>query len=142
MYGILFSAAFCIVAGLAILCGALKGRKYKWQYSLSRLIVVVISVVASAILASVISNAIIGMVVVMLLDGGVLNNVAGINLGELVNSLESGVLTVKALGSMIVSPLPFLKIGQYKVRKESLELFLKKHEGKDLTDPFHVKELN
>lgn len=38
--------------------------------------------------------------------------------------------------------LPFLKIGQYKVRKESLELFLKKHEGKDLTDPFHVKELN
>ena len=38
--------------------------------------------------------------------------------------------------------LPFLKIGQYKVRKQSLELFLKRYEGKDLTDPFDVKELN
>lgn len=38
--------------------------------------------------------------------------------------------------------LPFLKIGQYKVRKQSLELFLQKYEGKDLTDPFDVKELN
>lgn len=38
--------------------------------------------------------------------------------------------------------LPFLKIGQYKVRKQSLELFLERYEGKDLTDPFDVKELN
>ena len=38
--------------------------------------------------------------------------------------------------------LPFLKIGQYKVRKQSLELFLERCEGKDLTDPFDVKELN
>lgn len=38
--------------------------------------------------------------------------------------------------------LPFLKIGQYKVRKQSLDLFLERYEGKDLTDPFDVKELN
>ena len=38
--------------------------------------------------------------------------------------------------------LPFLKIGQYKVRKQSLELFLERYEGKDLTNPFDVKELN
>ncbi len=38
--------------------------------------------------------------------------------------------------------LPFLKIGQYKVRKQSLELFLETYEGKDLTDPFNIKELN
>ena len=38
--------------------------------------------------------------------------------------------------------LPFLKIGQYKVRKQSLELFLEQYEGTDLTDPFNVKELN
>lgn len=38
--------------------------------------------------------------------------------------------------------LPFLKIGQYKVRKQSLEFFLERYEGKDLTDPFDVKELN
>ena len=38
--------------------------------------------------------------------------------------------------------IPFLKIGQYKVRKQSLELFLETYEGKDLTDPFNIKELN
>lgn len=38
--------------------------------------------------------------------------------------------------------LPFLKIGQYKVRKQSLEQFLEQYEGKYLTDPFNVKELS
>ena len=38
--------------------------------------------------------------------------------------------------------LPFLKLGQYKVRKQSVELFLEKYEGKDVTDPFNVKEMN
>lgn len=38
--------------------------------------------------------------------------------------------------------LPFLKIGQYKVRKQALETFLQTYEGKDLTNPFDVKELN
>lgn len=38
--------------------------------------------------------------------------------------------------------LPFIKLGQYKVRKQALELFLETYEGKDLTDPFNVKELN
>ena len=38
--------------------------------------------------------------------------------------------------------LPFLKLGQYKVRKEALLSFLCKYEGYDLTNPFYVKELN
>lgn len=38
--------------------------------------------------------------------------------------------------------LPFLKLGQYKVRRESLIEFLKCYEGKDLTDPFNIKELD
>lgn len=37
--------------------------------------------------------------------------------------------------------LPFLKIGQYKVRKEALIDFLSRNEGKDLTNPFEIKEL-
>lgn len=37
--------------------------------------------------------------------------------------------------------LPFIKLGSYKVRKESIEKFLKEHEGQDLTDPFNVKGL-
>lgn len=38
--------------------------------------------------------------------------------------------------------LPFLKLGQYKVRRQALIDFLCKYEGYDLTDPFYVKELN
>lgn len=38
--------------------------------------------------------------------------------------------------------LPFLKLGQYKVRKQALIDFLSRYEGKDLTDPFCVKELD
>lgn len=38
--------------------------------------------------------------------------------------------------------LPFLKLGQYKVRKEALIEFLCRYEGKDLTNPFDIKELD
>lgn len=38
--------------------------------------------------------------------------------------------------------LPFLKLGQYKVRKEALADFLSRYEGKDLTNPFQIKELD
>lgn len=37
--------------------------------------------------------------------------------------------------------LPFLKLGSYKVRAETLNEFLKEYEGMDLTDPFKIKEL-
>ncbi len=38
--------------------------------------------------------------------------------------------------------LRFLKLGQFKVRKETLEQFLLQFDGFDLTDPFHVAPLN
>ena len=37
--------------------------------------------------------------------------------------------------------LPFIKLGSYKVRKETLQNFLLTYEGKDITEPFDVKEL-
>lgn len=37
--------------------------------------------------------------------------------------------------------LPFLKLGQYKVRKEALCEFLKTYEGKDITNPEEIKDL-
>ena len=37
--------------------------------------------------------------------------------------------------------LPFLKLGQYKVRKQALNDFLEKYEGKDLTNPYEIKEI-
>ena len=37
--------------------------------------------------------------------------------------------------------LRFIKLGQYKCRKETLEKFLVDHEGQDLTDPENVTAL-
>ena len=37
--------------------------------------------------------------------------------------------------------LPFLKIGQYKCRRSSLEKFLQDYEGKDITNPEYVRDL-
>ena len=37
--------------------------------------------------------------------------------------------------------LPFLKLGQYKCRKETLDKFLADHEGQDVTDPENVRKL-
>ena len=38
--------------------------------------------------------------------------------------------------------LTFIKIGQYKIRHESLIRFLEMYDGFDLTDPFNIKKLN
>lgn len=37
--------------------------------------------------------------------------------------------------------LPAIKLGRIKILKKSLEQFLKNFEGKDLTDPFNVKDM-
>lgn len=37
--------------------------------------------------------------------------------------------------------LRFMKLGNLKCRRESLEEFLSKYDCKDVTDPFNVKEL-
>ena len=37
--------------------------------------------------------------------------------------------------------LPFIKLGTYKVRHETLQEFLAKYENYDLTDPEHIKLL-
>lgn len=37
--------------------------------------------------------------------------------------------------------LKLIKLGRLKCRKSTLEAFLEKYEGMDLTDPFNVKEV-
>ena len=123
MYSLIFSAVFCLAAGLVALLGTLKGRKYKWQYSLSRFIIAAVSVIVSAILVSIIANAIVGMVVLMLIDSGLFDDIGGINVSDIVASLDSGVVTVKALASMIVSPILFIPI--FMLIKAILNLFVK-----------------
>ncbi|MGM9649664.1 MAG: helix-turn-helix domain-containing protein [Butyricicoccaceae bacterium] len=37
--------------------------------------------------------------------------------------------------------IPYLKLGGYKVRRSSLELFMKEYEGCDLTDLTNIKKI-
>lgn len=37
--------------------------------------------------------------------------------------------------------LKFMKMGRWKCRKATLEEFLAKYDGMDLTDPFNIKEV-
>lgn len=37
--------------------------------------------------------------------------------------------------------LKFMKLGNYKIRPETLQEFLAKYDGYDVTDPYNVKEL-
>jgi excisionase family DNA binding protein len=37
--------------------------------------------------------------------------------------------------------IPVLKLGSFKIRKSAIEDFLKKYEGKDLTNPYDIKDL-
>lgn len=37
--------------------------------------------------------------------------------------------------------LKFMKMGRWKCRKATLEEFLEKYDGMDLTDPFNIKEV-
>lgn len=37
--------------------------------------------------------------------------------------------------------LPFLKLGSYKARRSALDTFLETYEGKDLTDPFNITDI-
>ncbi|HBA04272.1 MAG TPA: DNA-binding protein [Clostridium sp.] len=37
--------------------------------------------------------------------------------------------------------LPVLKLGSYKIRKVSLEEFLSRYEGKDITNPRDIKDI-
>ena len=71
-----------------------------------------------------------------------------------VSECESVLYTVKEIAMLLKTNvdyvhklrkaglLPFLKLGQYKVRRQALLDFLSKYEGKDLTNPFDVKELD
>ena len=56
MFFLIFSLAFLLVAGLAFLFGALKGRKYVWQFSVSRIILTVLSALGAAALSGVVAR--------------------------------------------------------------------------------------
>ncbi len=115
-FNLIFSAIFCFFAGLFILFGALKGRKYKWQLSLTRIIVVIISAVVSALLATLISNIVIKTV----LNMAIANNWFA-EVGKILAELPTGVGVATALASMFVAPVLFVPL--FLIIKPILNIF-------------------
>ena len=118
MFNLIFSAIFCLFAGLFILFGALKGRKYKWQLSLARVIVVLLSAVLSAVLATTLSNLVIKLVLNMAIENGWL-----LEVGKILAELPSGVGVATALASMIIAPVLFVPL--FLIIKPILNIFAK-----------------
>lgn len=121
LFALLFSLVFLIGAGLAVLVGILFGRKYKWELSLTRIVVVLVSAVLAALLAALISNLAVGKLAETVVTG---------ELGEMLNELPTGMAAINALGAMIVAPVIFiplfigLKIGLNAVGKIVLKAIL------------------
>lgn len=118
MFFWIFSLLFCFFAGLCVLKGALGGRKYIWQLSFARIIVVIVSAIISAFLATLISNALAKMI----LDMAISNRWFG-NVGDMIKELPTGVSAAGVLGSMFVSPILFIPI--FVIIKAILNAFTK-----------------
>lgn len=104
MFKLMFFGAFLVVAIIFALIGMLKGRKYKWQFSAARIILLVISTIAATLI-----SALIGWVA-----GGVLFKVLAPNLnGNIAQILEivpSAPYILRAIVAMVVAPLVFILV--------------------------------
>ena len=105
LFALIVSAVFLIAVGLAVLVGALHGRKYKWEYSLGRIVGVILSAVIAAILSAVIANLAFGSIANLILNGNMLGDI-----GEMLNEIPSGVAALKAFAAMIVAPILFIPL--------------------------------
>ena len=105
LFILIFSVIFCLFAGLFMLFGALKGRKYKWHLSLARIIVALISAVLAAMLATFLSNLVIRLVLNLAITNGWF-----LEVGNILAELPTGVGVATALASMLVSPILFIPL--------------------------------
>ncbi len=100
MFKIIFSCAFFLFFLLAMLVGMLKGKKYVWQFSASRILIVIVSAPLAVFLTALVSW----------LLGGALTGVVSkfIFTGGLLESLPSAPDAIRAIIASVLSPFIFL----------------------------------
>lgn len=109
MFKMIFFGVFLFFALIFALCGMLKGRKYKWQFSATRIILLAISTVIATLISALVGWLAGGLLVDILLPM-LQGNIGSINIGELVASLPSSLAAIRALVAMIVAPLVFILV--------------------------------
>ena len=104
MFKLIFAGTFLFFALIFLLIGMLKGRKYKFQYSLSRLITVIISAVVAMALSALIASGLGGLLV------GIVSSLLPEDVSPMLEAIPSAPDAVKALVAMIVAPILFFGI--------------------------------
>ena len=106
MLKLVFSGLFLFFALVFLLIGMLKGKKYKFQYPLSKLITVIIAavlaVLASRLLAKLLVSSVAEIVLTAFSDSQ--------DLLQLLEKVPSAMAAVHALAAMIVAPILFFLI--------------------------------
>lgn len=104
MFKLMFFGAFLVVAIIFALIGMLKGRKYKWQFSAARIILLVISTIAATII-----SALIGWVAGGVLFKVLVPNLNG-NIAQILEIVPSAPQILRAIVAMVVAPLVFILV--------------------------------
>ncbi len=104
-FGLYFTIGFVFLALIAILRGFLKGRKFIWQYSLVRLITVIVSAVIAIIVSKLISVTLTDTLYTMLESNGLPEEVV-----QIANEIPSVLAVIKALVCILITPIIFYPV--------------------------------
>ncbi|MBO5415863.1 MAG: hypothetical protein J6A83_04460 [Clostridia bacterium] len=102
MFKIIFSCVFFLFFLLAVLVGIFKGKKYVWQFSVSRILTVLVSALLAVFLSALVSWLIGGALV------GVVTNLLGGVASGLIDALPTAPDAVRAIIASVISPAIFL----------------------------------
>ena len=102
VFGWIFSGVFLLFAALAVLIGLMRGKKYKWTYSLARLTVVILSVICSVLLSKWLSSVLSKLIYSLIPESG--------SFGELMHTLPSAEASLALLTAMILVPILFYPV--------------------------------
>lgn len=114
MFTLIISLVFVVAALIAMGIGALKAKKKVWQFSVTRMILSVVSAILAALAASLVSWFVLGFLVDSMLSS---------LFAELMAGLSAGKEIITALLSMIVAPILFLPF--YAIIKSIAKIFTK-----------------
>ena len=102
MFNLIFAGVIFFFALIAALIGLLKGRKYDYRFSLSKLIIVLGSAILTIVLLVLVSPIVGGIFYDLVL--GIMPS----NVGSLLSAIPSAREIVRAVAAMIIAPVLFL----------------------------------
>ena len=104
MFILIFSLVFLAFAALFTFLGVLKGKKYTWMYSVSRIVCAIVCAILTMALSGLAGNLLGGLLLSLL--GGVLPG----QIGQLLEEVPSMGIALRALLVAVIAPLLFVPL--------------------------------